>query len=83
MVHPLEGAIPSFSGPYLQHMQVPRPGVEYKLQLQVYAIATAMPDLSHICYLCHSSRQCQILNPLSEAKDRTLVLVDTGWFRYC
>ena len=30
-----------------------------------------MPDLSHVCDLHHSSRQCQILNLLSEARDRT------------
>jgi len=36
-----------------------------------YARATAMWDLSRICYLQHSSRQPQILNPLSEARDRT------------
>jgi len=31
--------------------------------------ATAMPDPSHICDLHHSSWQCQILNPLSKARD--------------
>ena len=36
-----------------------------------YATATAMSDPSHVCDLHYSSRQCQILNPLSEAKDRT------------
>ena len=30
-----------------------------------------MPDQSHVCNLHHSSRQCWILNPLSEARDRT------------
>ena len=30
-----------------------------------------MPDLSRIWDLHHSSRQCQILNPLSEARDQT------------
>ena len=33
--------------------------------------ATAVPDLSRICDLHHSSRQRQILNPLSEARDQT------------
>ena len=37
-----------------------------------------MPDPSHICDLHHSSQQGQILNPLSEAKDRTCILMDTS-----
>lgn len=40
-----------------------------------YTTATAMPDLSHVCNLHYSSWQCQILNPLSEAKDQTCILV--------
>jgi len=50
-------------------MKVPRLGVELELQLPAYAIATAMPDLSYICDLHHSSWQHQILNPLSESRD--------------
>ena len=42
-----------------------------------------MPDPSHVCDLHHSSWQCQILNPLSEARDRSHVLMDTNWFHYC
>ena len=34
-----------------------------------------MPDPSHICNLHHSSRQCQILNPLIEARDWTCNLM--------
>ena len=30
-----------------------------------------MQDQSHVCYLHHSSRQCQILNPLNGARDQT------------
>jgi len=41
----------------------------------LYTTATAMPDLSHICDLHHSSRQRQILNPLSKARDRTRNLI--------
>ena len=51
------------------HMEVPGLGVKSELQLLAYSIATAMPDLSHICDLDCSLWQCQILNPLSEARD--------------
>ena len=53
----------------MRYMEVPRLGVELKLQLLAYATDTAMWDLSHVCDLHHSSQQCQILNPLSEARD--------------
>ena len=33
----------------MQHMKVPRLGVELELQLLAYAAATAMPDPSHVC----------------------------------
>ena len=59
-------------------MEVPRPGVGFELQLPTYATATAMPDLSHICNLHCSSRHSQILNPLTRAKDRTHILMDTS-----
>ena len=41
--------------------------------------ATATPDLSHVRDLHHSSEQCQILNPLSGARDSTLNLIVTSW----
>ena len=44
--------------------------------------STAMLDLSHVCDLHHSSRQRRILNPLSEARDRIHILMDTSWVRY-
>ena len=37
-----------------------------------------MPDLSCISNLHHSSQQCQILNLLSDARDWTHILMDTG-----
>ena len=58
-----------FSGLYPQHMEVPWQGVKLELQLLAYATATATPDLSRIYNLHHSSWQCRILNPLSEARD--------------
>ena len=61
-----------FPGPHQQHMEVPRLGVELELQLPAYATTTAMQDLSRIRDLYDSSWQCRVLNPLSEARDRTL-----------
>ena len=58
-------------------MEVSRLQVELELQLQAYTTATATQALSHICDLYHSSGQRQILNPLSEARDPTCILVDT------
>ena len=67
-------------GPHLQHMEIPRLGVKSKLQLPAYttATATATPDLSRVCNLLHGSRQRQILNPLSGARDRTCILMDAS-----
>ena len=56
-------------GLHLQHMEVPMLGVESELKLLPYTTATAMRDPSCICDLHHSSEQCLILNPLSEAWD--------------
>ena len=61
----------------LQHMEVPRLGVELELQLPAYVTAIATPDLSHICDLHHSSWQQWALNPLSEVEDRTRILTET------
>ena len=41
-----------------------------------------MPDLSQVCDLHHSSRQCKILNPLSEARNWTCVLMDPSQIRF-
>ena len=56
-------------GPHPQHMEVPRIGVESELQLPVYTTATATRDPRRVCDLHHSSRQCWILNPVSDARD--------------
>ena len=50
-----------------------------ELQLPAYATATAIWDPSHVCNLHHSSRQCWFLNPLTKARDRTRILMDTSW----
>ena len=60
-----------FKGLHLRHMEVPRLGVKLELQLPAYTTATAAQDPSRICHLYHSSGQCWILNPLSEARDPT------------
>ena len=60
-----------FKGPRTQHMEVLRLGVESELPLLAYTRARATQDPSHVCNLHHSSRQRQILNPLSKARDRT------------
>ena len=44
-----------FLGLNLWHMEVPRLGVEFELQLLAYGIATAVQDLSCIFDLHHSS----------------------------
>ena len=69
-------------GPHPGPMEVPRLGVESKLQLPAYATATAMRDPSCICDLHHSSWQCPILNLLREARDQTPILMDASYVRY-
>ena len=59
-------------------MEIPRLGVELELQLMAYTTATAMQDLSSICGLHHSLRQHWILNPQSEARDQTCILMDAS-----
>ena len=66
-----------FWGLHLWQIEVLRLGLESELQLQAYTIATAMPDLSHVCKLHHSSWKHWILNPLN--KDQTCILMDTSW----
>ena len=56
-----------FLGQHPWHMEVPR--LVVKLELQLLAIAVALPDPSNVCDLHHSSRLCRILNLLSEARD--------------
>ena len=64
-----------FLGPHPRHIEVPRLWVQQELQLLAYTTATATSDLSCVCNLYHSSQQHCILNPLSEAKDRTCNLM--------
>ena len=36
-----------------------------------------------VCDLYHHPQQCQILNPLSEARDQTSNLMVPSWIRFC
>ena len=58
-------------------MEVPRLGVESKLQLLAYTEATAMLDLSHVCNLYCSLQQQQNLDALSKSRDWTHILMET------
>ena len=71
-----------FLGPHVLHMEIPRLGVDLERQLQAYtpAAATWVPSL--VCNLHCSSWQCWILNPLSETRDGTSILMDTIWICY-
>ena len=72
-----------FLGLHPWHMEVPRLVVELELQRPAYTTATATQDPSHVCELHPRSRQCWILNPLSEARDWTCVLMHPSWVCYC
>ena len=67
----------SFLGLHLRHTEVPWVRVELELQVPASTTATATPDPSYICNLC--LWQHWILNPLSEVRDRTHILMDTSW----
>ena len=71
-----------FLGPQVQHMEVPRLKVELELQLLAYTTAAAMWDLSCVCSIHHSSWQHRIPDPLSEARGRTHILMDTSQIRF-
>ena len=60
-------------------MEVPRLGVKLDLQLQAYAIATAMKDLSYVCDPIPHLMAMPILNLPREARDQTPIFMDTSW----
>ena len=64
-------------------MEIPRLRAESELQLPAYTTATATWDPSCVCDLQRSSQQCWLLNPLSEARDGTHILMDISWVPYC
>ena len=65
-----------FLGLQVRYMEVLRPGVELQLQLPAYTTATARSDKSCNCNLHHSSWRHWMFNPLSEARDRTPILMN-------
>ena len=67
-----------FLGPHSWHMEVTRLGVESELQLPAHATAIATQEPNHVCDLHHGSRQHQILNPLSKARNRTCNLMEAS-----
>ena len=71
-------------GSNMQHVEVPRLGVQSELYLLAYTTAIATGDPSHICNLHHSSQQHQILNPLSETSETMNgVLMDASQICFC
>ena len=50
--------------------------------VELPAYITATPDPSSVCDLRHRSWHLQILNPLSEARDQTCLLMDASRVRY-
>ena len=67
-----------FPGLHLRHMEVPRLEVKSELQLLAYSTATATWYPRCIFDLHHSSQQCCIPNPPSEARDWTCNFMDTS-----
>ena len=58
-------------------MEVLQLGIKLEMQLRAYATVTAAQNPNRICELLCSLPHCRILNPLSKARDQTLILTDT------
>ena len=67
-----------FLGLHVWHVEIPRLGVESELQLPGYTTAIAMQDPSHIFNLYHSSWQCWLPDPMTEARNWTHILMDSS-----
>ena len=63
-------------GPHLRHTEIPSLGIKAELKLQAYTTATAIQNPSHICNLCYSLWQQQILNLLSQ--DQNCIIKNTS-----
>ena len=68
-----------FLGPHPWHLEASGLQVRLEWQPPAYTTASATPDPSRICDLNCSLEQHQILNPRTEARDRTHTLTDTSW----
>ena len=68
----------SFSGCTCGTWKFQGQGSNQSCSCLLYTTATATPDPSCICDLSPSFQQCQILNPLNKARDRTDILMDTS-----
>ena len=71
----------SFEGCTCSMRKFPGQGLNQSCSHLAYTTATATPELSLICDLHQSSWQSWIFNLLSEARDRTCVLMDTSQIR--
>ena len=58
------------------------PGLGSSCSCSCQPMPQPQQQLSQICKLHHSSGQGQILNPLSEAMDWTLIFMDISWVHY-
>ena len=63
-------------------MEVPRLGVELEVKLLANTTAIATRDSSRNCDSHHSLRHHWHLNPLSEARDITCILMDASQIRF-
>ena len=70
-------------GMQVQHMEVPRLGVESDCSCQPTPQPQATHNSRYICNLHHSSQQCRMLNPLRGARDGIRILMDASWVRFC
>ena len=64
-------------------MEVPRLGVKLELQLLASVSATAVQGSKPHLPLTTQLMAMPVLNPLSEARDGTHILMDTSWVCYC
>ena len=71
-------SLKTISNSFFRILKFPDGGVKSELQLLAYTTATAMWDPNHVCNLHRGSQHHCILNPLSEAKDQTCILMDNN-----
>ena len=72
-----------FLGPHLQHMEVCRLGVQSELQLPAYTTVCSNARSKPCLWPIPQLMAVQIPDPLSDAGDWTLILMDSSWIRFC